>query len=117
MARSVRQSSPGTVGSDAGPSNIDARQVGQIVCVTPAADGGAVITHWHHAQTTISIPSIIQPLFFAGGSCAAVHAGARRSIATAVPVQATVSSRNRRTLWTPLCSILERPVLKEATLP
>jgi hypothetical protein len=37
-----------------GWSNIEDRQAGQIVWVMPAADGGAVTTHRHQAQTTVN---------------------------------------------------------------
>jgi len=106
-----------STGSDGGGANIEARQLGQIVCVMPEAEGGAVTTHWHHAQTTVRTLSVIQPLF----SCSRAHPQGRRRLpgrrrernggACAVGGHRPPLANS---LDTP-CSILRRRVAKEAT--
>jgi len=69
----------------------------------PAADGGAVTTDRHQAQTTVktragmaTFSSLHSPL------------GTPAKEATEVPVQQAVSVRRGRTLWTSPCSVLDR---------
>jgi hypothetical protein len=118
VRNSSRSWPPGLATSSGGGSNIEARQVGQIVCVTPAADGGAVTTQRHQAQTTVrTLAAICQPLFrVTARSWAVVEVGAFAVMNRNGDAGAAGSQRRPRadSLDVP-CSILKRRVAKTVT--